>query len=69
MTSSSSDVAWEMASTEVFKQIKRSEIFIPLQKLLPKSNSAKMISSDIALVQTATIVHLRVKTSGYRENL
>ena len=67
MTSSSSEVAWKMTSsgpkhqlkfiTFRFKQFKpkkenkMSAILIQWQNVLPKSNSAKMISSDIALVQ------------------
>ena len=64
MMSSSSDIAWKMTSygrkhqlkfvTFRFKpkkENKMSAILIQLQNVLPKSNSAKMISSDIALVQ------------------
>ena len=67
MTSSTSDVAWKMTSyraktsaefvTFRFKKFKpkkekkMSAILIQLQNVLPKSNSAKKISSDIALVQ------------------
>ena len=67
LMTSSSDVAWKMTSyraesqlkfvTLRFKQFKpkkenkMSAILIQLQNVLRKSNSAKMISSDIALVQ------------------
>ena len=67
MTSFSSDVTWKMTSyraetsAEVChfqikqlkpkKENKMSAILISLQNELPKSNSAKMILSDIALVQ------------------
>ena len=63
MTPSSSDAAWKMtlyrAETSLpdlsnlsrKKENKMSAILIPLQNVLPKSNSSKMITSDFALVQ------------------